>query len=200
MTARRTRLPRLLPLAFALAAGCYTGSARDVSPDRIAADPDWRLVRGVPFIPQRADDDCGAAALAMVLSYHHVPTSRQAVLAEVPPQDGGMTAGALRDYARRRGLQAFVVAGNFADVQDQIQRGRPLVVGLVKPMLGRRGLAHFEVVVGFNRRARRVLTLDPARGLRESSAEGFAREWVPAGQAALFVLPPSTKFPGSAER
>ena len=36
-------------------------------------------------------------------------------------------------------------------------------------MTGDRALAHYEVVVAINRRARQLLTLDPARGLRENT-------------------------------
>jgi ABC-type bacteriocin/lantibiotic exporter with double-glycine peptidase domain len=173
------------------AAGCYTGAARDVTPAEIATDSGWLLVRGVPFVPQQNDDDCGAAALAMVLTYLRVPTSREAVVIEAHPRAGGITAGELRQVARGKGLDAFVLKATWNDIEDQLRRGRPLVVGLLKPILTERSVAHFEVVIGFNRLRRQILTLDPARGLREISAEGFAREWAPAGQVALFVLPPA---------
>jgi ABC-type bacteriocin/lantibiotic exporter with double-glycine peptidase domain len=168
---------------------CYTGSARQVSPAAIAADPDWQLVRDVPFVAQQRADDCGAAALAMVLAYWQVPEDLHDIARAAPPVDGGIRAGALRDLARSKGLQAFLVSGTFADVVDQIGRGRPLLVGLAKPMTGGRAAAHYEVLVGVNRPRRRVLALDPARGLREDSAEGFAREWVPTRQMALIVFP-----------
>jgi hypothetical protein len=100
-----------------------------------------------------------------------------------------VAVGALRDFARRRGLQAFVVPGTWRDLEEQLGRGRPVMVGLLKPLWGGRAVAHFEVVVGFNRARRLVLTLDPARGLRENSAEGFAREWAPAGRVMLVVMP-----------
>jgi ABC-type bacteriocin/lantibiotic exporter with double-glycine peptidase domain len=187
----RTRTPALAAACLcALATGCYTGAAHDVTAAEIATDASWLVVRGVPFVPQRSDDDCGAAALAMVLTYLRVPTSREAVLSEAHPRAGGITAGELRQVARGKGLDAFVLKATWTDLEDQLQRGRPLVVGLLKPTLTERSVAHFEVVIGFNRLRRRVLTLDPARGLREISAEGFAREWAPAGQVALFVLPP----------
>jgi ABC-type bacteriocin/lantibiotic exporter with double-glycine peptidase domain len=169
--------------------GCYVGAAREASLDRIAADPDWRIVRGVPFIPQRGDVDCGAAALAMVLTHDGVPTSPSGLLAEAPPAGGGIAAGQLRAAARRRGLAAYVVSGTWDDLEQQVTQGRPVVVGLLKPILGGRARAHYEVVIGFNRKQRRVLSLDPAAGLREYSAAGFAREWAPAREVTLIVLP-----------
>jgi ABC-type bacteriocin/lantibiotic exporter with double-glycine peptidase domain len=179
-------------VAPALVAGCYTGSARDVSPDPIgAADAGWVMVRDVPFIAQQREDDCGAAALAMTLRYHHLAATEAEILAEAPPRKGGVTVGQLRDVARSRGTQAFVIAGTWDDLEYQLLWGRPVVVGLLKPLLGGRAVAHFEVVVGFNRARREVRSLDPARGLRENSVEGFADEWARAGRVMLVIIPGS---------
>ena len=189
----RGRAPLLAAVLLAAAAAalpaCYTGSAHDASPRQIAADPTWQLVRDVPFVRQRSDRDCGAAALAMVLAYWRVPASLDDILAAAPPVDGGIRAGDLRDVARKKGLQAFIVAGTLADIMEQVARGRPILVGLAKPLASGRAAAHYEVVVGINRPKRLVLTLDPDRGLRENSAEGFAREWVPTRQVTLIVFP-----------
>lgn len=175
------------------AGGCYTGSARGVAamPD-VNRDPGWVLVRGVPFVHQQSEADCGAAAMAMALSYWGPPATLAVVVAARPPHDGGIAAGELRDLARERGLQAFLVPGTLIDLDTQLRRGRPVVVGLAKPITGNRALQHYEVVIGLNRAAGRVLTWDPAQGLRENSLEGFAREWIPAHQLALILFPRTT--------
>jgi ABC-type bacteriocin/lantibiotic exporter with double-glycine peptidase domain len=173
------------------APACYTGSARDVSAERLAqarADRSWQLVSGVPFIAQRSDADCGPAALAMVLAHFGRPATLAEVTALDPPSDGGVRADALRDVARGRGLQAFVVSGTFGDLVDQIARGRPVLVGLAKPMMAGRAMAHYEVVVGINRSRGLILSLDPARGPRQNSLEGFAREWVPTHEVTLIIF------------
>jgi hypothetical protein len=56
-------------------------------------------------------------------------------------------------------------------------------------LTGGRALAHYEVVIGLNRSRRRVLSLDPAVGVRENSFEGFAREWAPTRQVTIVVFP-----------
>src|SRR5262249_19161737 len=152
------------------APACYTGSARTVTAGGMAArarDPSWQIVEDVPFVPQRTMHDCGPAALAMVLAHFRVPAAPRepAELAQ-----GDVRAGALRDAARARGLDAFVVAGTFEDLFSQVGRGRPVLVGLAKPMAltGGRALAHYEVVIGLNRSRREILTLDPAVGVREN--------------------------------
>lgn len=190
-----TKLIRLTAMAGAtwlvvMTSGCYTGSAHGVAgfPD-VDREPGWVLVRGVPFVHQESEADCGAAAMAMALSYWGQPATLAAIIAARPPHDGGIAAGELRDLARARGLQAFLVPGTFVDLDTQLRRGRPVVVGLAKPIAGNRALQHYEVVIGLNRAERRVLTWDPAQGLRENSLEGFAREWIPAHQLALILFP-----------
>ncbi len=191
----RTRTVLWLALLWASATGCYAGKSRVVSPQRasaLAADPAWTFVPDVPFIAQQSDSDCGPAALAMVLAHFGVPASLAEVVAADPPRDGGVRAGDLRDVARAKGLSAFVVAGTFADLFEQLGHGRPVLVGLAKPMTGGRALAHYEVVVAIDRRDHRLLTLDPARGLSENSLEDFAREWAPTGQVTLIVFRPGS--------
>ena len=67
------------------------------------------------------------------------------------------------------------MSGTFDDLFAQVERGRPVVVGLAKPMAltGGRSLAHYEVVIGLNRSRRLILSLDPAEGLRENTLEGI---------------------------
>lgn len=180
----------LLVLVLA-APACYTGSAQTVTAGGMAAiarDPGWQLARDVPFIPQHTAHDCGPAALAMVLAHFRVapPAADDPELAR-----GDVRAGALRDVARQRGLEAFVVSGTLDDLYTQVGLGRPVLVGLAKPMAftGGRALAHYEVVIGLNRSRRRVLSLDPATGVRENTFEGFASEWVPVHQVTVVIFP-----------
>jgi hypothetical protein len=191
MVNARARARGFCLLALALIApACYAGSAHSVPASNLgtmARDPAWQIVRDVPFVPQKTARDCGPAALAMVLAYFRVP----AVAPEHPALAGGdVRAGTLRDVARAQGLEAFVVSGTFDDLFAQVGRGRPVVVGLAKPMAltGGRALAHYEVVIGLNRSKRLVLSLDPSTGLRENTLEGFAREWAPTKQVTIVFL------------
>ena len=175
-------------LGFLLASGCYMGSARSVNPSNLAGDQGWDLVDGVPDVRQIARRDCGAAALAMVLGYWGLPVTRdQITAANLPAAEQGIRAAVLRDFVRRQGLQAFVIQGQLVDLEREVQRHRPVLVGVMKSY-GRTAFPHYEVVVGINRRTRRVLTLDPASGPRVNSREGFTAEWAAAGQVTLIVL------------
>ena len=190
-TSRAARAgPRALFLGCVLASGCYLGSARTATPaDLTPSDDSWNMVEGVPSVRQIAREDCGAAALAMVLGYWALPVTREDITAAHPPApERGIRAAALRDFARRQGLQAFIVEGQLADLDRELARRRPVLVGVMK-RYGGRVYPHYEVVVGVSRRQRRILTLDPAHGLRVNSREGFAAEWTAAGRLTLIVFP-----------
>ena len=170
-------------------AGCYHGTARTISPGDLGRDRGWALVGDLRPIRQSSDRDCGAAALAAMLRHWSVASTPGEILRVVPIDPGhGMAIGALRDYARRKGLAAFVIQGELADLIKEVGQNRPVLVGLMQRH-GGSALAHFEVVAGINQITRRVLLLDPARGLSEDSFDGFAAEWNAAGRPALVIVP-----------
>jgi ABC-type bacteriocin/lantibiotic exporter with double-glycine peptidase domain len=183
---------RIAAILLALvSAGCsYLGTAEDFDPADLDREDGWIAVKGVPVILQKQDEDCGAAALAMALEYWRVPTSLEDVARECPPvPKDGIKAGALRDCAREKGLQPFLFHGAFTDFEKELSRGRPVIVGLIKPYVNG-GLTHFEVVVGVHPRKEIVVTLDPAHGWRRNSYEGFLTEWEPARRLTLVLLKP----------
>ena len=189
---------RIAAIVMALAsAGCsYLGTAEDFDPANLDREDDWIAVKGVPVILQEQDEDCGAAALAMALKYWRVPASLEDVTRDCPPvPKDGIKAGALRDCAREKGLQPFLFHGAFTDFEKELSRGRPVIVGLIKPYVNG-GLTHFEVVVGVHPRKELVVTLDPAHGWRRNSYEGFLMEWEPARRLTLVLLKASPD-PGS---
>jgi ABC-type bacteriocin/lantibiotic exporter with double-glycine peptidase domain len=171
------------------AAGCsYLGSAEDADPSDFEREDGWIAVRDVPVVLQQSEEDCGAATMAMALAYWGVPALLDTILEACPPKSGeGIKAGALRDYARSLGFQAFLFHGTISDFEKELSRGRPVVVGLVKPHVNG-GLTHFELVVGVHRDRQLVATLDPARGWRRNSTAGFLAEWEPAGRLTLVMM------------
>jgi len=174
-----------------LVGGCYLGSARTATPADLAPQQDdsWNRVEGVPPVRQIAREDCGAAALGMVLGYWGLPVTRDDIRAAHPPApERGIKAAALRDFARGQGLEAFLIQGELGDLDRELARHRPVLVGVMK-RTSRRVYPHYEVVVGISRGKQRILTLDPAHGLRVNSREGFAAEWDAAGRLTLIVFP-----------
>lgn len=185
-------------LALAAASGCasYRGASREVSAATLAEQPGWVRLDDVELVRQKGIKDCGAAALSMVLRYHEPrgPASLERAAIDLALRDApgqGLAAGELRDYARALGFDAFVIRGTFDDLMHEVDAGRPVIVGVHKPLSSGEALAHYEVFVGYHRERGEVLTLDPARGLRRFEREGFNEEWAAAGLVTLVVLPRS---------
>jgi ABC-type bacteriocin/lantibiotic exporter with double-glycine peptidase domain len=178
-----------LALCVALAAcSTYTGSARDFSPAALEREPGWIAVAGTPLVRQQTESDCGAAAVTMVVSYWTGADPARLAARLRPAPTRGLSAGRLRGFARRHGLAAFLIAAELADLEHEVRRGRPVLIGLAKPH--RRGvLTHYEVVIALHPRRRLVVTLDPGRGWRQNTYAGLLSEWRPTRGLALVVSP-----------
>jgi ABC-type bacteriocin/lantibiotic exporter with double-glycine peptidase domain len=194
-------LPRLcLPLIVLAAAGAcvaHPGSAVPADAAELRRQPGWVLLEGVEHVPQETEEDCGAAALSTVLARWGVDAPVATLREECAVAgEAGLRAAALRDAARRRGLSAYLFAGKVDDLEHELRRGRPVIVGLVKS-LGTVAASHFEVVVGLAGREQ-VAALDPARGLVRDALPAFVAEWSATKGVTLVVFPPAQKGPSTA--
>jgi ABC-type bacteriocin/lantibiotic exporter with double-glycine peptidase domain len=174
-------------LVAACAAGCYQGTQRTVSLRDVAKDPGWTVVHDVPVIRQQAEHDCGPAALASILARWGIPDALAQIHREVASDPRGAAAGDLRDFAKKKGLDAFLIVGEEADLAREIASGRPVLVGLLQRYSNGQVLSHYEVVVGLNEARHRILLLDPGNGPREDSLEAFTREWQGSKRLTLIV-------------
>ena len=183
----------LLLVAGLISSGCsvYTGQASSLQPQTLKREAGWLSVDGVPMLRQTDDHDCGPTALSMVLAYWQPGSARLR-----SDRDMQISAGELREIAKRHGLSAYVVAGTVDDLVYELKHGRPVIVGTAKPTVGG-ALTHYEVVIGLHRESQRVATLDPAAGYRQNSFTGFLTEWNATGQVLLVVVP--AKAPAHAE-
>jgi hypothetical protein len=165
-------------------AGCagYRGPARTISPAAIAG-PGWLRADPMVFVAARDENDCGPAAVAMLLASRGM----QRGAAWTAPA-GGATARGLRDELRRHQLRAYVIDGLLSDLERELTAGRAVIVGTIK-QLGGTQVSHFELVVALHPEQRRVVTLDPAAGLRESPLDGFESEWARARHTTIVALP-----------
>lgn len=168
--------------------GCAARGSRSFDSHRLENEAGWISANGVPLLQQRTETDCGAAALGMVLAHWKSEGFDPATVPE-----GRMKAGDMRDLAKAHGFQAFLVSSSIAEIETQLAKDRPLIVGLVKPRLIGAALTHYEVVVAIHPQRKRVVTLDPAHGWRETTVEKFLVEWEHTKRLALITFPsPST--------
>ena len=150
------------------------------------------MAHGVTLIRQSSEHACGAAALAMVFQRWGIAAGESEIVSASAAQDHlvgqPIAAGTLRDLARRKGLHAFLIQGELADLVREVGLDRPVLVGVVQRYTNR-SYSHYEVVVGINQTTRRIVMLDPARGMREDGFDSFAAEWEGAGRLTLVVGP-----------
>lgn len=152
-------------------------------------EPGWRLVRGAQGVRQEGNADCGAAALSMVLGFWGLAAESERIPGYLlAPRGRGIRADVLRDYARRKGMHAYLIQGRQDDLVKELGSNRPMIVGLWK--IGLWGVfPHYEVVLGINLAARQVLSFDPANGFRIVVWERFRQEWDASGNVGIVIMP-----------
>jgi ABC-type bacteriocin/lantibiotic exporter with double-glycine peptidase domain len=149
----------------------------------------------VPYIHQPREG-CGAASLAMVMAYWagkqgQIPgyDSDVAVIQRelYSAQDLGIPAERMRDYLLQHSFQAFAINGSWSDIEEQLRKGRPLIVAL-KPS-GQNEL-HYVVVDGVDSERGMVTMNDPAeRKLLTRERAEFEKEWSATHNWTLLALP-----------
>ncbi len=160
-------------VAAALLGGCFR-TARPFGPTTFDREPGWVSVAGVPMMRQEGVRNCGAAVAAMLLGHWGMPATQADVrAASAVSPDRGLRAEFLRSYLHDRGLRAFLFEGNFGDIERELERGRPVLVGVLKA-ISKDVYAHYQLVVGVNRAQEQIVVMDPADGWSVRS-EGLRR-------------------------
>ncbi|SRR5579871_1134703 len=149
----------------------------------------------VPFVQQQKDG-CGAAVIAMVMQYWQQhdgqPASSASGYAQIfaaldSKVAHGIYAADMVRYFQQNGYRAFAFAGEWADLERHLAKGRPLIAAL-KP--GASLPLHYVVITGVDPAAHSVILNDPAQRklLKEDAAE-FKRDWQAAGNWTLLAVP-----------
>jgi ABC-type bacteriocin/lantibiotic exporter with double-glycine peptidase domain len=100
----------------------------------------------------------------------------------------GIYASSLERYLQQHGFQTFAFRGEWNDLEQHLEKGRPLIAAL--KLDSRDAALHFVVVVGVDREQSLVLVNDPAeRKLLHREQSHFEREWKGAGNWVLLALP-----------
>jgi ABC-type bacteriocin/lantibiotic exporter with double-glycine peptidase domain len=150
----------------------------------------------VPFVRQEKDG-CGSASIAMVMQYwarqQGRPVDGSADAARIQRalfshQANGIYASDLEKYFQQAGYRTFAFRGEWADLKQHLEKGRPLIVAL-KPAVGNLPL-HYVVVTGLDWDQGLVLVNDPAqRKLLKQGRSTFERGWSAADKWTLLALP-----------
>ena len=98
----------------------------------------------------------------------------------------------MANYVCAKGLHSYVFFGTMADVVHEVQRGRPVIVGLGKSYAEKKALSHYEVVVGYEPDKKQVLLLDPGRGWQLDTLRGFGEEWARSKGVTIVAFMPAS--------
>ena len=147
----------------------------------------------IPFVKQDKNG-CGAASLAMLIEYWRQQGKTGEPKADdkeiqrqlYAPRAHGIYASDMELYLRRHHFQTFAFQGQWKDLVDHLQKGRPLIVAIG---VGRD--RHYVVVAGFEGTEEQVLLEnDPSRGkLVKQDREKFEKEWKALGNWTLLAVP-----------
>lgn len=150
----------------------------------------------VPYIAQ-TKEGCGSAAIAMVVQYWAGQTKKP-ITPEMDPakiqsllysrRQKGIPASAMEKYFQEQGFRTFAFRGEWADLKNHLEKGRPLIVCLKAS--GEHGPLHYSVVVGMDAARGFVFLNDPAGSkMLRISREGFQSEWDSARNWTLLAVP-----------
>jgi len=184
-----------LPLVLLLAGGCAS-----VAPFRGLPLGDPAVyVSGVTPIRQDASYACGAACVAAVAAHWGVDLAE--FVSAHPRQADDATAADLQALAEKLGLQAFAYQGSMDDLEDNLRKGRPLIVMIPVPLTASVGPvaglllnawnrfgsrpAHWVVVVGFAEK--QMILHDPASGPLRVRRGTFAEWWAQEGNRCVLI-------------
>jgi ABC-type bacteriocin/lantibiotic exporter with double-glycine peptidase domain len=181
-------------MRLAMAAGMLIISGLAAASESQRADGLWL---DIPYVEQKQENGCGAAAVAMVLAYWKAKGAvvedgldREVIFKRLYSANArGILASKMEQYFRDSGFDVFPVRGAWDDFRQQIAKGRPLIAG-VRPS-SKSALLHYVVIAGIDGDSA-VLVNDPARGklLRINRLE-FEKEWSPVNHWLLVLVPRS---------
>jgi ABC-type bacteriocin/lantibiotic exporter with double-glycine peptidase domain len=150
----------------------------------------------VPFVKQEKNA-CGAASIAMVMRYwigHGTRTTglsadvqaiQRALHSDLVK---GIFARDMERYFQQAGVRTFAFRGSWADLNQHLSQGRPLIVGMKGDSSGDQ--LHYVVVTGLDWEQNIILVNDPARRkLLKLRRSDFENAWKATDDWTLLALP-----------
>ena len=140
------------------------------------------VIPGVPFLPQE-EETCGPSSLAMMLRFLGTKADTAEIAAET--RTAGLRGTLITDLAaaaRRRGVDAEVVALDPAGLRAEIDAGRPVIL-LVDLGIWVWSRPHFLVVYGYGPRGYVAHSGRPAG--QQIPAPDLSARWAKMGHLAI---------------
>lgn len=190
----------LVILLTLLTQGCANHSLRDANIE------EHGFAVKLQYVAQQESFSCGAASLEMV-SHYWGKTIRQKDTVNSASGENkrvGFSVGDLKRIAVTNGYKAVSFAGNNQILEEQLTKGRPVIVALslpynrtvqspvirtMPPSVGAAyfmdNYSHFVVVVGMTKK--KIIVMDPLTGIDTYSHKEFEKRWNDRSRAALLI-------------
>lgn len=156
----------------------------------VALDEECLYVSGLTPVMQNKQYSCGAACVAAVAVFWNVPLS--GFRAKHPQVSANLTGLDLQMQAEELGLQAFAYRGSMDDLQENLRKGRPVIVMILQPLVPTGDLmsgllltawdkfgvrhSHWVVVIGVTKNQSMIIH-DPLSGPIVIKREAFKAWW-----------------------
>ena len=188
----------IVVLAALLVSGCASAPQSARIGEAIPADlPGQVELTDTAFFPQE-DYQCGPAALATLLVGQGIQVTPEELVREVyVPERQGSLQAEMRAAARARGLVAYRLRPELADILTEVAAGNPV---LVFQNLGL-GLAprwHYAVVIGYDLDAGWIVLRSGTIERHVNGLPLFERTWARGERWAFVALSPE-RLPATAE-
>jgi ABC-type bacteriocin/lantibiotic exporter with double-glycine peptidase domain len=140
----------------------------------------------VPVVRQGGADECGAVCAQMVARTWLGEEAGRCARVGVTVNPGrGSRADDIVTGLRDAGLETFLQVGTLDQVERHLERGRPMIAGLVQAYRGGVRRTHYVVVAGADPEHGILAVVDPARGWRRYPYDGFQAEWEGSGYVLI---------------
>ena len=133
------------------------------------------------YVAQVDEEDCGVAALSMILKYYGTSLSLASLRQYTKTTNEGTTALGIKKAAEHFKINVQAVRANM-DLFSMRNITFPFIVHVIKDQ----NLAHYYVVLKADKKTIIVADPDPNIGIRKISYDCFEREWT---GIALFFIP-----------
>ena len=154
-------------------------------------------IEPVPFVAQRRKQ-CGAASLAMALSYRGVAvTARELEPYVYLPEREGAVSLELVTQTRRFGQLAYEQKLSMPGLLEELDAGNPVIV-LMNLGLSWLPQWHFAVVTGYDLKRRELVLHSGETANKRVAFKTFYNTWSRSGFWSLLVMPPD-QIPATAE-
>lgn len=192
---RRGASPLAVLILFFFLAGCAGPHLAQIR-EEMTSIPLRANVKDVPLYPQEADQ-CGSAALAMVLNWSGLPARPETLVPQVYSSAlRGSLQPAIIGAARRSGRLAYPLSGTKA-LLEEVAAGHPVIV-LLNLGLSWYPKWHYAVVTGYDLSEGFIVLHSGKMKPEYLPFHVFENIWSRAQRWGLLVLQPDD-LPGTAE-